>query len=721
MRALSLVGAAVVSMALFVRAETPATAPSPRLPPVPSPSIGCDPCPLAPPALPPPTPVDDPTLPPLPARSPRNANYTIDARLDAERHTIQGSLILEWRNTTGQAQDTLPFHLYWNAFRNTRSTSARGEGRRAARITRGPDATRGFGYMQIESVRELSGGAETDLTPSLRYVQPDDANADDRTVAEVHTPSPIAPDATARFKIDWTSQMPYGDVGRSGWVHDYHFVAQWFPKIGVFWKGAWNAHQFHPFSEFFSDYGVYDVRLTVPQGYILGATGAMKNAVDNSDGTRTFHFHQDDVHDFAWVASRRMGEVRARFDETGFHPVDIRLLIQPEHSHLSARYVEATKIALRSYGTWSAPYPYDQVTVVDPAWTSASGGMEYPTLFTGGASVFSPRALQSPESVTIHECGHQFWYLLVGTNEFEEAWLDEGINSYHDEKAAQIALGPEGWGKRYFGMLAAGRGSRAPIPVIAPGVWLRRGDSEVAGLRKSGAFDAMARPTWGYRNADSYTVNAYTKPALSLQTLEGLVGDQVMTRILRTYARRYRFAHPTTEDFIAVVNEVAGQDYRWFFDQTWFSAEECDYAIEVRNRPARALAGYAEGPDGRPVLVTSAREEGHGKDARTFDSEVIVRRLGGVRLPVEIRVQFTDGRVVYETWDGQYRWTRFRYPGARVRAAEVDPFGKIAVDIDPGNNSWADNAPIAQRAASKWAMRWMFWLQNFLELHTLLG
>jgi hypothetical protein len=100
---------------------------------------------------------------------------------------------------------------------------------------------------------------------------------------------------------------------------------------------------------------------------------------------------------------------------------------------------------------------------------------------------------------------------------------------------------------------------------------------------------------------------------------------------------------------------------------------------------------------------------------------VIVRRLGGVRLPVEVRVQFADGRVKYETWDGQYRWMRFRYPGQKVRAADVDPFGKIALDIDPANNSWADNAPIARRAASKWAMRWMFWLQNLLELHTLLG
>jgi hypothetical protein len=711
MRAVSVAVVALVSMGLIVRAEAP-----PVSPPL---SSGCQPCPL--PILPSPAPADDSTLPPLPTASPRNANYTIDARLDPERHTIQGSLILEWRNTTGQPQSALPFHLYWNAFRNNKSTSARGEGRRSARVSRGRDTTRGFGYIQITSVREVTGGAEADLTPGLRYIQPDDANADDRTVAEVQTAAPIAPDATTRFKIDWTAQMPYGDVGRSGWVHDYHFVAQWFPKIGVFWKGAWNAHQFHPFSEFFSDYGVYDVRLTVPQGYIVGATGAMKNAVDNPDGTRTFHFHQDDVHDFAWVTSRRMGEVRARFDETGYRPIDIRLLIQPEHGHLAARYIEATKIALRSYGAWSAPYPYDQVTVVDPAWMSASGGMEYPTLFTGGASVFAPPALQSPESVTIHECGHQFWYLLVGTNEFEEAWLDEGFNSYHDEKAAQIALGPEGWGKRYFGTLG-GRASRAPIPVVAPGVWLGRGDSEVADLRKSGAFDAMARPTWGYRNSDSYTVNAYTKPALSLQTLENLVGDDVMTRILRTYARRHRFAHPSTEDFIAVVNEVTGQDYRWFFDQTWFSAEECDYSISVRNTPSRALAGYAEGPDGRPMLVPAPRD-GDGKGAAgPFESEVIVRRLGGVRLPVDVRVEFGDGRVKYETWDGQYRWTRFRYPGpVKVRAAEVDPYGKIALDIDPGNNSWADNAPVARRAASKWAMRWMFWLQNLLELHTLLG
>ena len=711
MRALSLVVAAVGLAALMARAEAPAP---------PSAVPECGPCLLEPPPLPPPARADDPDLPPLPAQSPRNANYTIDARLDPERHTIQGSLVLEWRNTTGQAQSAFPFHLYWNAFRNTLSSSARGEGRRAARPRGGGD-TRGFGFVEVTSVRQLADTGEADLLPSLHYVQPDDGNPDDRTVAEIATPAAVAAGATTRFKIDWSGQMPYGDVGRSGWVHDYHFVAQWFPKVGVWWKGAWNAHQFHPFTEFFSDYGVYDVHLTVPQGFVVGATGTMQEARDNADGTRTFRFHQDDVHDFAWVTSRRLVERLGRFDEPGYPPVDIRLLVQPEHVHLAERYLESTRICLRSYGTWAAPYPYGHVTVVDPAWTSASGGMEYPTLFTGGTALFAPRAMQSPELVTIHECGHQFWYGLVGNNEFEEAWLDEGFNSYHESKSAQLALGPQAWGRRYFGPMGTSRGTRPVWPVVAPEVWMRRGDSELDAVRRAGAIDVMARRAWEYRNAEAYGVNSYSKPALSLQTLEGLVGEQTMTRILRTYARRYRFGHPTSEDFVAVVNEVTGQDWRWYFDQTWFSADLCDYAVTAKNERARALAGYTDGALGRPTLVSPPPRKGRGEEG-PWDSEVVVQRLGGVRLPVEIRVEFADGRVVRETWDGQYRWTRLRYHGpAKVSAAFVDPYGKIALDVDPGNNSWADNAPVARRAASKWAMRWMFWLQNLLEMHTLLG
>jgi hypothetical protein len=662
------------------------------------------------PALPGP----DEGLPPLPAESPRNANYTIQARLDPEKHEVAGSLVLEWRNTADRPLDRFPFHLYWNAFRNNLSTSSRGGGgRRRPNVGAGEDRT--FGYIDVKTVRRLDPDEE--LKP--RFVSPDDGNADDRTVMEVETAREVAPGETVRFRVEWTSLIPYGTVGRAGWVHDYNFIVQWFPKIGVFWKGKWNAHQFHPWTEFFADFGVYDVSLTVPSTFVVGATGRLEGENDNGDGTRTLRFVQEDVHDFAWTASLRFLERKAVFDDPGYPRVEIRLLVQPEHAHLSERYIEATKTALRAYGTWSAPYPYPQITVVDPAWRSGSGGMEYPTLFTGGANVLAPPELQSPESVTIHEAGHQFWYGLVANNEFEEAWLDEGFNTYTQGKAMEAALGPEGWGRRYFGF-TAGRGGRTGWPVVAPGVWIGRGRDDLASLRENGRTDVMARAGWEYRTSGSYTINSYGKPGLVLQTLEGLVGDETMTRVMRTYARRYRFGHPTTSDFIAVVNEVTGKDYRWFFDETFFSSDLVDYAVDVDVRGARKVEGWSEGPDGALQLTPSTR--GRSQPGGPWTSKVTVRRLGEARLPVELRVDFADGRFVRETWDGKDRWKAFTYEDAsQVVRAVVDPDGKLALDVDRGNNDWVAERGFAERAAAKWAARWMFWLQNLLELHLILG
>jgi hypothetical protein len=256
-------------------------------------------------------------------------------------------------------------------------------------------------------------------------------------------------------------------------------------------------------------------------------------------------------------------------------------------------------------------------------------------------------------------------------------------------------------------------------------VWIPRGSDRLAELREGGKKDVMARPGWTYRDGDSYGLNSYGKPALVLQTLEGLVGDETMVKILRTYARKYRFAHPTNEDFIAAVNEVTGKDWRWFFDETFFSSNLCDYAVEVRNEEARVPTGWFEGPDGKLALKLPAQDGGKAEEKAgskgRFESRVTVTRRGEVRMPVEVLVEFADGRRVTETWDGRDRWTRFRYSGAKVLRAVVDPERKIAIDVDPANNVWIDETGPARRAATKWAARWMFWLQNLLELHTAVG
>lgn len=663
--------------------------------------------------------LDESGLPALPERSPRNANYVIAARLDPQAHTLEGTLDLEWTNRTQRAVSNFPFHLYWNAFRNNLSTAARGERRRQPPPAyNAEEAQRRLGFTHVRAVTWLEDGS--DLTPTLRYVQPDDGNADDRTVVEVRAPREVAPGESARLRVAWSARVPYGDVGRAGWVHDYNFIVQWFPKLGVLQDDGWNCHQFHANTEFFSDYGVYDVRLTLPQGFVVGATGRQEgDVVHNADGTVTHRFVQEDVHDFAWTASRRFLERSARFDDPGYPPVALRLLLQPEHATQAERYLEATRIALRSYGTWSAPYPYAQITIVDPAWNSTSGGMEYPTLFTGGSSVFSPAETQSPEGVTIHEAGHQFWYGLVANNEFEEAWLDEGFNSYHTSKAAFHALGPKAWSKRYFGF-TAGKRTRAGLALVAPAALIGRGVEDLGDLRQTGRTDVMARRGFEYRTADAYTLNSYGKPELVLQTLEGLLGDETMTRVLRTYARRYRFAHPRTADFIAVVNEVTGQDWHWFFDETFFASGLLDHAVEVKITPARVAQGFVDGPTmaATPVPAPSPAVE----TPSAWRSDVTLLRLGETRLPVELLVEFDDGSTRRERWDGRERWTRFRYEGsARVRRAVADPDGRLALDVDPSNNAWVAERGDAHRAAAKWSARFLFFLQNLLELHALLG
>jgi hypothetical protein len=232
----------------------------------------------------------------------------------------------------------------------------------------------------------------------------------------------------------------------------------------------------------------------------------------------------------------------------------------------------------------------------------------------------------------------------------------------------------------------------------------------------------MARATWQYHDTDSWNLNSYNKPALSLHTLEGLVGEAAMTRILRTYARRYRFQHPTSRDFIAVVNEVTGSDWQWYFDETWYGSGLADYAVAVREEEARRPRGFVDGPDGAPVAMPSPSPRPRDAAKGPYDAEVTVRRLGEVRLPVEVQVEWSDGRVRRETWDGRDRWARFRYhEPVKISRVVVDPDHKLALDVNPANNSWTSESGVARRAARKLSARFLLWLQNLLELHTVLG
>ena len=380
----------------------------------------------------------------------RTTNYRIEVELDPDSKTLEGRQTITWQNVQEQPTDSLWFHLYWNAWQNNRSTWML-ENRIRRRFSGSGVEEDDWGYIEVSSVRLLPGMgyAGSDLTGGMRFASPDDGNSEDRTALVVPLPTPVGPDETIQIEISWRSKIPR-TFARTGFRGDFFFLAQWFPKLGVFEAEGWNNHQFHAATEFYSDYGNYDVSMTVPESFVLGATGKEVGVQANPDDTVTHRYRQEDVHGFAWTTSPDYLVREARFAEPGLPPVDMRLLLQPEHLEQAERHFDATRAALLHYGTWYGPYPYDHVTVVDPAYGAGAGGMEYPTLFTAGTRLFNPFGGGSPEGVTVHEAGHQFWYGVVGNNEFEHAWLDEGLNSFSTERVMDATYGEAMLRQRYL-------------------------------------------------------------------------------------------------------------------------------------------------------------------------------------------------------------------------------------------------------------------------------
>ena len=627
--------------------------------------------------------------------TPPIASYEISVRLDPEKKTVGGTEIATFTNTTSRAADSLRFHLYLNAFRNTRSTFWREHrGRRGTR-----EMPESWGSIEITRLALSADGS--DLLPGLRYVAPDDGNADDRTVAEVPLPRPVAPGQTVAVAIDFVSRLPRVAV-RTGYKGDFFLVAQWFPKFGVLEESGWNCHQFHSNSEFFADFGDYDVTIEAPSRYKgrIGATGTVVSERQTSDGRVFTRYRQESVHDFAWTADPDFRVLTDVFREPGVGDVTIRLFLQPEHLAQSDRHFRAVKAALSGYGRILGPYPYPTLTVVDPPWGAhGAGGMEYPTFITAGTSLFAPASLQEPEGVTVHEAGHQWFYGLLASNEFEEPWLDEGFNTYMTDRVMRATYGdPHSYLEAY--------GLRIPL-----GIDLHR---PVDPSRRyfAHATDApLGLPSWKYRDRESYGALVYSKTALALGTIERLVGTPAMDRALHLYAARWRFRHPKTSDFVAAFSEATGRDARWLFDRTFFSSGTVDYAVaDSESVPAKPARGLFES-DGR-----LAEAPGGGR-AKGWTSRVTVVRLGDVALPVDVLLRFEGGRTYRSSWDGEARWKRFTVErGPRLVDAVVDPDEKILLDLDRTNNGRRPEGD--PRAASRWTARALFWLENLFDFAT---
>jgi peptidase M1-like protein len=694
--------------------------------------------------------------------APQNiASYKIEVKLKLDERShpknLEGREKLTWVNDSPDVINDLQFHLYLNAFKNEKSTFIKESGGqlRGDRMQAGE-----WGWIDINEMKIVGG---EDLTSKIEFIHPDDDNADDQTVIRVPLAKPINPGEKITLDIKFTAKLPRV-FARTGYWGQFALVGQWFPKIGV-WESVgerrrtvagWNCHQFHAFSEFYADFGNYEVMITVPAAYKdkIGATGKLDSEKVNQDGTISYTFSQSDVHDFVWTVDPNYLVVTRQFkaeenvedaeikewsrrldlneEQIKLKDVSVRLLIQPEHRSQIDRHFAAAFNAIKYFGLWYGRYPYATLTIVDPPYNAdGASGMEYPTFITAGTSWWAGLD-QNPEGVIVHEFGHQYWQGMVASNEFEESWLDEGFNTYSTAKVLKKAYGPDLIPVRFTGI------PLFYLPVEIPHPY----EDRLITLR--GKFDdPILTPAWKFYDVTSYGLNSYPRTGLVMNTLESYLGEQLMARVTREYHQKWRYRHPTSQDFFDTVNAVTRQDLNWFFNQFVKGVDTLDYEVaEVKS----ARSGTAEGIFDKDGQKTEVKADKRLENSGSYETEVALRRVGEAYFPYELLLKFRDGNKIFakpialregmieyqfedtrtgrkwnDSWVISDRWKKFKFTTpSELEFAQLDPEEKILLDSNLINNNKTTSVS-GIGAATRWSTGAMFWLQALLQLLSALG
>ena len=643
--------------------------------------------------------------------SPPVVEYRIEVTLDPATKILKGRERLTWRNPSDDPVSELRFHMYLNAFKNGRSTFMRESGGQL-RSDRAGHKPEDWGWIDVSSMK--AGGVE--LRPGARFVQPDagpsSANPDDQTVLAVPLRSPVPPRGEITIDIVFEARLPKV-YARTGFVRDYFLVGQWYPKLGVYEpagmrgrrSGGWNCHTFHAESEFYADFGNFDVSITLPSRFVVGATGK-RVAESRSGDSSTYRYTQQNVHDFAWTADPRFRVVDFRFDpardvpagwaalaakelgrseaEIALKPVAVRLLLQPDHSGARDRYIRSTREALSYYGLWLGAYPYDTLTIVDPPDDgTGSEGMEYPTFVTGGlANKLLTRwpleKVRGIEVVTIHEVGHQWWYGMVGSNEFEESWLDEGLNDDAEARTMELAYGPRDMIQLPGGIGLDSYTYRHAIYTRLPNL-----DPIVRGC------------AWCYASGRSYGVNSYMKVGLFMAQLRNDLGAETFARAQRAFFEEWSYRHPSTQDFFRTFERVSKRDLSKYRNGIVYGTARLDWeVITAKSSRLRAEEGVFDRPEGRVTLengrvANAQKAPGQASDEpAVYGSRVLFGNTGGWIHGAEARIAFEDGTILERTLPDSAKWVRYdiRYKSPLAWAV-VDPERKNAWDWNRLNDS----------------------------------
>lgn len=563
--------------------------------------------------------------------------YRINANLDDKKHVLHASLELDYTNNSPDELDTIFFHCWPRAYATDRSAFAKQKLR---------DGKTRFHFSenhQRGNMDSLHFQVDGNLVAwSFHRQHPD--------IAILPLSETLKPGQTITITTPFRVKIP-DSFSRLGHVGDSYQMTQWYPKPAVYDQDGWHPMPYLDRGEFYSEFGSFDVSITLPQNYIVAATGTLETSSElqfleqkairdanelanrtdlstsfekesfpaSSQSQKTIRYKAEKVHDFAWFADKRFKVLSMNM----YNPATGKNIkvwsffteTEAEYWKNSLTYLEH---AIEFYSEKVGLYPYPQVTAVQSA-LSAGGGMEYPMITVIGRNT----SAASLDEVLAHEVGHNWFYGILATNERTHPWMDEGFNSYYEALYMQ---------RHYPEAASDWQIMNQEIDIDLLGYRYQNR------LRNGQSPDMDSDSMW----ANNYWLNAYSKPDLALQHLALHYGKGAVDKAMRAYYEQWKFKHPRPQDVKAVFEQSIGADLDWLFDGFLMSDEVVDFYL-------------TKGKNGQ-VLV---------KRKGNINAPVIVEKLNDPDNPIVINEIPEDG---YALPKGNYR------------------LNGGPLDINPGNN-----------------------------------
>lgn len=569
----------------------------------------------------------------------QEVNFVIKVSLDDKNHTLTGEETIEYINNSPNSLSFIYFHLWYNAFNSQYSAYAKQELRN--------------GKTKFHFAKEEDKGYITDLDFKINGKKCEvEIDKDNPDIAKLILQEPLKPQEKIYITTPFKSKIPY-PFSRAGHIGQQYLITQWFPKPAVYDTEGWHPMPYLDQGEFYSEYGKYDVSITLPENYVVGASGTLTtesekeflnkkskeqahdSIITSSKKLKTIQYKAENIHDFAWFADKEFNVSKSEVVLKNGKTVETYAYYRPKHAKEWSKATDYINRAVLFYSDLVGDYPHPHASAV-MADGGYGGGMEYP-MITVLASDFGAQDLD--ETIT-HEVGHNWFQGILGSNERAYSWLDEGLNSYYDHR----------YNAQYYPNTEGGYGLFSFL--------FKKSDYTFEDL-------ALQRQDFNHRNqpiqttSDSltetnYYLNAYEKPARLMKVLERHYGTQRFDSIMKAYFNTWKFKHPQPSDFRKHWETATKDDLSWLFDTLFKTTAPTDYAI---------------------THVTKQNDE----------YQITVENKGQVAIPFEINALKAGKEVLKQSFNGIKTREVIQFKKGDFDALAIDN-DHLWVDMDRSNN-----------------------------------